>query len=104
MLPQPRRSLFREGKNAVAARQRWAWVLSAKHESGERAGQRLATTVDEGVAWFARYFGYVAQSDFLNGGSGRFSGCEIGWLMNAGNFEKVLSGKYHDEQRESAHA
>lgn len=104
MLAQPRRSLFREGKNATAMRQRWAWVLTEKHEKGERRGERLATTVDEGVAWFARYFAYVVQSDFLNGANGRFPGCEIGWLMNATNFEKVLSGKYHHEQREAANA
>jgi len=95
MLAQPRRSLLREGKNAAAMRQRWAWVLSAKHESGDLVGQRLATTADEAVDWFGRYFTYVGQSDFLTGVNGRFTGCDIGWLMTADNFAKVLSGKYH---------
>lgn len=103
-LPQPRRSLFVEGENAVAMRQRWAWVLTAEHESGERKGGRLATTAEEGRAWFARYFEYVADSDFLCGRDGKFQACDLGWLVTAANFEKVLSGKYHGERRETAYA
>lgn len=104
VLPQVRRSLFLKGKNSKALRARWAWVMTAKHESGERAGTRLATTIDEGVQWFGRYFDYVSRSDFLTGRSGRFTSCDIGWLVNSDNFEKVLSGKYHHEIQEDAHA
>lgn len=103
-LPQVRRSLFLKGKNAKALRSRWQWVMTAKHESGERAGMRLATSIDEGVQWFGKYFEYVSRSDFLTGRSGRFTGCDIGWLVNADNFEKVLSGKYHVDAPEAAHA
>ena len=104
MLPQPRRSLFVDGDNAIAMRKRWEWVMVAKHEKGDRKGERLAVTVDEGMEWFSNYFAYVAESDFLTGRNGRFTACDLGWLVSAENFEKVLSGKYHGEQREAIHA
>lgn len=99
-----RRSLFAKGANGKSMKARWRWVMTAKHERGERQGERLATTAAEGKAWFARYFDYVADSDFLSGRSGKFQACDLGWLVTAANFEKVLSGKYHHEQREVAHA
>ena len=104
VLPTVRRSLFAKGANGKALRARWRWVMTAKHERGERKGERIATTVDEGKAWFGRYFDYVAESDFLSGRSGKFQSCDLGWLVTAANFEKVLSGKYHHEQREAANA
>lgn len=103
-LPTIRRSLFVKGASGKSLRARWRWVMTAKHERGERKGERLATTAEEGRAWFKRYFEYVADSDFLSGRSGRFQACDLGWLVTASNFEKVLSGKYHGEQRETAHA
>lgn len=104
VLPTVRRSLFAKGANGKAMRARWRWVMTAKHERGERKGERLATTAEEGRAWFKRYFDYVADSDFLSGRNGKFQSCDLGWLVTAANFEKVLSGKYHHEQREVAHA
>lgn len=103
-LPDVRRSLFAGGKNGKAMRSRWRWVLTAKHERGPRVGERLAESAQDGIAWFDRYFAYVADSDFLTGKSGAFTGCDLGWLVNAANFEKVLSGKYHAEKREAANA
>ena len=103
-LPDVRRSLFAGGKNGKAMRSRWRWVLTAKHERGQRIGERLAESAQDGVAWFDRYFAFVADSDFLTGKSGAFTGCDLGWLVNASNFEKVLSGKYHAEKREAANA
>ena len=104
VLPTVRRSLFAKGANGKALRARWRWVMTAKHERGERKGERLAITAEDGRAWFSRYFEYVADSDFLSGRSGKFQSCDLGWLVTAANFEKVLSGKYHHEQREVAHA
>ena len=103
-LPDVRRSLFAGGKNGKAMRSRWRWVLTAKHERGPRIGERLAESAQDGIAWFDRYFAFVADSDFLTGKSGAFTGCDLGWLVNAANFEKVLSGKYHAEKREAANA
>lgn len=95
-LAQPKKSLWRAGKNAPALKARWRWVLTAMHEKGERKGQRLATTKDEAIAWFERYFAYVARSEFLTGASSDWA-CDLGWLVNAANFEKVLSGNYENK-------
>jgi uncharacterized protein YdaU (DUF1376 family) len=95
-LPGVRRSLFVEGKNMPALRQRWKWVMTSSYEKGERTGQRLATTSEEGVAWFDRYFTYVSESDFLMGRKSDFR-ANLAWLLNSANFEKVLSGYYHRE-------
>ncbi|ABX36742.1 hypothetical protein Daci_4111 [Delftia acidovorans SPH-1] len=101
-LPAPRRSLFKAGKRAAPMRQRWAWVLTATHERGPRAGQRLATNAAEGVEWFRKYFEHVAKSDFLTGRDGKWTGCNIGFLMQLEKFSKVLEGAYH--QAEVSHA
>lgn len=95
-LPQPRKSLWRDGKNAPAMRARWRWVLSSTYESGDRKGQRMASTAEEGVAWFDRFFTYVAKSDWLTGKAGDWS-CDLAWLMAAQNFEKVLQGNYENK-------
>lgn|GEM_PF-812852 len=101
-LPAPRRSLFKAGKRAAPMRQRWTWVLTATHERGPRAGQRLATNAAEGVEWFRKYFEHVAKSDFLTGRDGKWTGCNIGFLMQLEKFSKVLEGAYH--QAEVPHA
>lgn len=95
-LAQPKKSLWRAGKNAPALKARWRWVMTAMHEKGERKGQRLALTKDDAVAWFERYFAYVARSEFLTGTSDDWS-CNLGWLVNAANFEKVLAGNYQNK-------
>jgi hypothetical protein len=94
-LPAVRKSLFATGSNAKATKQRWEWVMTSCHEKGPRSGQRLAETVEQGLEWFDKYFSYVSQSDFLTGKSNTWAGCNLGWLMNRANFEKVLSGQYH---------
>lgn len=94
-LPQPKPELW-DGKNAAAMRQRWKWLLTATRRNGER----YATTEAEALDWFDRFFGYVAKSDFLTGRNGRWQNCDLGWLMNQGNFAKVVQGNY--ENREAA--
>lgn len=98
-LPQPRKSLWRKGKNASALKSRWCWVMTACHESGERRGQRIATTREEGLAWFGKYFAYVAKSDWLTGKDGKWSS-DLGWLSNSSNFEKVLQGNYENQGKQ----
>lgn len=99
-LPQPRKSLWRKGKNAPALKARWRWVMTECYENGERKGIRMATTKEEGLAWFSRFFSYVAKSDWLTGKGGEWSS-DLGWLSNSANFEKVLQGNY-ENQREAA--
>lgn len=93
-LPQPKPELW-EGKAADHMRARWKWVLTAKRRNGER----YATTREQALDWFSRFFGYVAKSDFLMGRSGDFA-CSLQWLMKSENFAKVVQGNY--ENREAA--
>lgn len=95
-LPQPLRSLWAESKNAEALRSRWRWVLSANHESGSRKGQRLAESVDDGIAWFGRFFEYVRRSPLLMGEKGDWH-ADLGWLVRKANFEKVIQGNYEED-------
>lgn len=97
-LAQPRKSLWRKGKNAPALKTRWRWVLTECYESGERKGLRMATTQTEALDWFDRFFSYVAESDFLTGRSGKWA-CDLGWLVNAANFEKVVSRNYDNKEK-----
>ena len=54
----------------------------------------------EFAGFFDRFFAYVARSDFLTGRNGKWQGCDLGWLVKAANFAKVVSGNY--EAREDA--
>jgi uncharacterized protein YdaU (DUF1376 family) len=91
-LPQPKPELW-TGKSADHMRARWKWVLTATRRSGER----YATTRDQALDWFGRFFTYVAKSDFLMGRSGDFA-CSLQWLMKAENFAKVVQGNYENRE------
>lgn len=92
-MPQPKPELW-QGKNSDAMRARWKWVLQAKR----RDGTRYATNSDEAIDWFDRFFAYVAGSDFLSGRSGKWTNCDLGWLMKADNFAKVVQGNYENKE------
>lgn len=96
-LAQPIRSLWRDGKNAPALKSRWQWVMTAVHETGKRKGERLATTEEDGIEWFSRFFAYVSGSDHLMGRNGEWS-CNLIWLVNKSNFEKVIQGSYENQK------
>jgi len=96
-LPQPKKELW-AGKNAEAMRARWRWVLTAK----KKDGTPYASTSEQAVAWFARFFGYVEKSDFLSGRSGKWTNCNLGWLVKADNFAKVVQGNYEQKTTEGA--
>ena len=102
MLAGVRKSLFKSGKNADNMRQRWRWVMTSSHEKGKLTGQRLATTADDGIDWFDRYFGYVSDSEFLTGKNGKWTACNLAWLVTASHFEDVLTGKYHKKEQAAA--
>lgn len=95
-LPQPKPELW-EGQRAKALASRWKWCLTAK----KRNGERYATSKAEALDFFKRYFGYVGKSDFLTGRDGRWSGCDLAWLVKADNFAKVLQGNYENRQQEA---
>ena len=96
-LPQPKPELW-EGARAKALAARWKWCLTAK----KRNGERYATSKAEALDFFKRYFGYVGKSDFLTGRDGRWSGCDLAWLVKADNFAKVLQGNYENRQEATA--
>ena len=96
-LPQPKPELW-EGQRAKNLSARWKWCLTAK----KRNGDRYATSKAEALDFFERYFGYAAKSDFLTGRDGRWSGCDLAWLVKAENFAKVLQGNYENRQEATA--
>ena len=97
MLPQPKVEAW-SGARAKALQTRWRWVLTAK----KRDGTRYATNRNEALAWFSRYFNFVARSDFLSGRDGKWTGCDLGWLANETNFAKVIQGNYDNRELETA--
>jgi hypothetical protein len=44
-------------------------------------------------------FRKAESSDFLSGRSGKWTGCNIDWLLNENNFVKVLEGNYDNKNK-----
>lgn len=94
MLAQPR---VWEGKRQANLRQRWKWVLTNKNSKGEP----YATDRDSGLAFFRRFFTYVAERcQFLLGQNKEGWTADLAWMVEASNFAKIIEGKY--ERREVA--
>jgi hypothetical protein len=58
------------------------------------------TTVEEGLAWWRRYFMLVGKSRFLTGRAPPLEGrapfvADLEWLIG-GHFAGIVEGKYHD--------
>lgn len=52
----------------------------------------------QSLDWWKKFFAYVERSDFLTGRenpNGRNWMADLEWLTKAGNFAKVIEGKYH---------
>lgn len=92
-LPQPKPELW-QGKNADNLRSRWKWVLTARRKNGNRYAEDQQQALD----WFDRFFNYVAGSDFLSGRNGKWTNCDLGWLVKADNFAKVVQGNYENQK------
>lgn len=92
-LPQPKPELW-DGQRAKNLSARWKWVLTTK---SSKTGELYAKDKESALAWFARFFGYVAQSDFLTGRDGAWQNCDLAWLIKADNFAKVLQGNYENK-------
>lgn len=86
--PQPRAWEGQRAKNLSA---RWRWVLTAKR----RDGDRYAQTESEGLDFFRKVFEHTRKSDFL---MQQWTGWDLGWLMKAENFEKVIAGNYQNRE------
>lgn len=49
------------------------------------------------LEWWEKFFGYVAESDFLCGRSkNEWTACNLEWLITPSNFVKVLEGNYEN--------
>ena len=85
-----------EWTDARAKVMRTRWREKSK-PNGKHKGY---TTLDEGLAYWKRFFAWVAQSEFLTGrgpsrkDKGPFM-ANLEWLITAGNFAKVIEGNYH---------
>lgn len=89
-LPKPRIWTGKRHKDMLA---RWKWVMSQKAADGSVKHQQM----QDGVEFFARFFDYVASSDFLTGRSGAWDKCDLPWLMKEENFAKVIEGNYENK-------
>ena len=61
----------------------------------------MATNEAQGLAWFARFFGYVAGCPHLVGQNDRGWTADLAWAMKPANFAKVMQGNY-ERRREVA--
>lgn len=86
-LPQPRSW---DGQRAKDMRSCWRWALTQKNSNGETLGEGKA------IQLFDKFFEMVAESDFLTGREGGWSGCNLPWLMKRSNFLKVIEGTYQN--------
>lgn len=92
-LPQPKPELW-DGARAKNLAARWKWCLTKK---SSKTGKPYAEDKESALDWFDRFFGYVAQSDFLTGRDGKWQNCDLAWLVKADNFAKVLQGNYENK-------
>ena len=104
-LPQVRK-LSEQRKAFVRAR--WREVFTDENIASVFL-DGLPKSRDDGIYWFARYFDYVAESDFLMGRVYTKSRdkpwhADFEWLMRPNNFLKVLEGRYHRNKEREASA
>ena len=88
-LPKPRVWTGKRQKDMAA---RWKWVMAQKADDGSLKHKTQA----DGIAFFERFFAYVAESDFLTGRSKVWDKCDLPWLMKEENFAKVIEGNYEN--------
>jgi uncharacterized protein YdaU (DUF1376 family) len=84
---------WNDGRRALM-RARW------REQAMKKGGDRGYTTVEAGLAFWRRFFGWVSKSPFLTGnGEGRNGGAPfvatLEWLIRPKNFVKVVEGNYH---------
>lgn len=77
------------------------WKDEAKPNREKHKGYK---TLEDGLAYWARFFSYVSTSKFLTGRAPGRDGkppfiAKLAWLVNAENFAKVIEGDYHREQQ-----
>lgn len=85
-----------EWNNARRGYLRARWLEKATPK-GRHPGY---ASTEDGIAWWRRFFAYVAESRFLTGQEEGREGrppfvADLEWLVRPTNFAKVIEGKYH---------
>lgn len=95
LLPTCRKVVEWNGTRQALMRARW-------REKAQPNGERHPgyTTEADGLAFWRRFFAYVAKSQFLTGNAEGRGGnapfvADLEWLIRPTNFAKVIEGKYH---------
>jgi hypothetical protein len=88
-LPHPR---IWEGGRANNLRSRWKWVIADLKKKGNAHDEQA------GLDFFGRMFAYIAKSDFLTGRDGKWQSCDLGWIVKAENFAKIIQGNYDNRE------
>lgn len=93
ILPMLRKPRIWDDKREALLRARWRYCAQG---NGVFDGYR---TVQDGLAFWERFFRYVAKSPKLTHGIPRNDGSvwlpDLPWLLKAENFTKVIEKKYH---------
>ena len=45
--------------------------------------------------WRKEFFPFIAESDFLTGRNGKWTSCNIDWILKPDNFQKIREGTYN---------
>jgi hypothetical protein len=69
---------------------RWKEMLNRPKMSGEGV---LYDSKESGVEWWGALFNHLRKSEFLM--KDENSWFDLGWLLKASNFTKIIEGKYH---------
>ena len=92
-LPQPR---IWDGAREKGLTSRWRWVISDLQAHGKPHDSAA------GIAFFRRMFGYIRESDFLMGRGNSAWSADLGWIVKAENFAKIIQGNYENKGRAAA--
>lgn len=90
VLPQPR--IWNDKRRKLLA-SRWKFILTNKNTKNVP----FATDEESGLAFFNKYFSYVAGCDFLMGRKTAWN-ADLPWLLEAENFAKVIEGNYQNKE------
>ena len=97
--PTPYRDIVRAFNEIVAQREvTWPAVQKKTKARCDAMRARWRTDAGRDVAAFADLFRRAADSDFLSGRNGRWSGCNFDWFLKPANWAKVVEGTY-DQNR-----
>ena len=100
--PTPYREIVRAFNEVVAQREvTWPAVQKKTKARCDAMRARWRTDAGRDVAAFADLFRRAADSDFLSGRNGRWSGCNFDWFLKPANWAKVVEGTYDQNRNQT---